>query len=61
MTASLKSVFEKLNKLPSEEQNSIADLLSQELAWQNSFYKSQNQLALLAKEAKEEYKKEKTK
>jgi hypothetical protein len=61
MTASLKSVFDKLNKLPSDEQNAIADLLSQELAWQNSFYKSESQLALLAQEAKTEYKKGKTK
>ncbi len=61
MTASLKSIFNKLEKLPSEEQNAIADLLAHELAWQTSFSKSQNQLAFLASEAKVEYKKGKTK
>ncbi|MCG3165767.1 MAG: hypothetical protein POELPBGB_01542 [Bacteroidia bacterium] len=61
MTNSLKSIFDKLDKLPSAEQDAIADLLAHELAWQNSFAKSQNQLLSLAKEAKAEYVKGKTK
>ncbi len=61
MTTSLKSVFDKLNKLPGSEQDAIAELLSQELAWQHSFSKSQDQLLNLAMEAKVEYTKGKTK
>ena len=60
MTASLKAIFAKIDRMTTSEQNAIADLLSQEIAWQKSFYKSQKQLLLLAEEATEEYRKGKT-
>ena len=55
MTSALRTIFEKLNGLPSVEQDAIAKLLSDELAWQKSFYKSQKQLGFLAEEAIQEY------
>ena len=60
MTVALKNVIEKINRLPSKEQNALAKLLSEELAWDKSFARSQKELALLAKEALVEYGKAKT-
>lgn len=61
MTSSLKAVFSKLSKMSAAEQNAIAALLKEELAWKASFEESQEQLGLLAEEAVAEYKKGKTK
>ena len=61
MTTALKNIVEKINNLPASEQNAIAGLLSEELIWQKSYAKSQQQLSSLAAEALEEYRKGKTK
>ena len=61
MTTALKNIFTKINNLPAEEQNAIANLLVEELAWQKSYAKSQQQISTLAAEAVEEYRKGKTK
>ena len=60
MTVALKNVIEKINRLPSDEQNALAKLLSEELAWDKSFARSQKELASLANEALAEYGKGKT-
>lgn len=57
MTTALKNIFSKLNSLPEEEQNAIASLFKEELAWQKSYDKSQKKLSSLAAEAHGEYKK----
>ena len=61
MTTSLKNVFSKINRMPVREQNAIAELLIQELEWDKSFSKSQQQLSWLASEALEEFRKGKVK
>ena len=61
MTTALRNIFSKMNGLPAKEQNAIAGLLSEELAWQKSYAKSQHQLSSLAAEALGEYRKGKTK
>jgi hypothetical protein len=61
MTSSLKSVIEKIKRLPLSEQNALAKMLAEELQWQKSFSKSSKQLSSLAEEALDEYKKGKTK
>ena len=61
MTTSLKKVIDGLNKLPSAEQNAIAELLTEELTWKSSFENSQDLLVSLAAEAQAEYNAKKTK
>ncbi len=61
MTTALKKVFSKLDKMPLAQQNAIASLLNEELAWQKSFDTSQDEVLTLAAEAIAEYKKGKTK
>ena len=61
MTTALKNIFSKINDLPAREQNAIAGLLAEELAWQKSYARSQYQLSSIAAEAIEEYRKRKTK
>ena len=61
MTIALKKVFSDISKLPISQQNAIAELLIEELAWKESFENSQNELEMLAKEASVEYKSGKTK
>jgi hypothetical protein len=60
MTSALKNIFSKLSKMPAAEQNAIAALLKEELAWEKSFASSQDELSNLAAEALGEYKKGKT-
>jgi hypothetical protein len=60
MTTALKNIFSRINSLPVKEQNAIANLLKEELAWQKSYDKSQKKLANLAAEAVGEYSKGKT-
>jgi hypothetical protein len=60
MTIALKKVIAKLDKMPTAEQNAIALLLNEELAWKKSFETTQDELQFLAAEALVEYKKGKT-
>lgn len=60
MTTALKNIVAKINDLPAREQNAIAALLKEELAWQKSYSRSQPQLSSLAAEALAEYRKGKT-
>ena len=61
MTTALKKIISKIDKMPLSEQNAIAELLNEELAWKKSFDNSQDELMVLASEAIGEYKKGKTK
>lgn len=64
MTRLLEKAFEEASKLPEEEQDALAEMLLNDLAseerWAEAFAKSQDQLALLAKEAVAEFKQGKT-
>jgi len=60
MTTALKNILSKIDALSVREQNAIASLLKQELEWQKSYDKSQQQLSSLASEALSEYRKSKT-
>jgi len=55
VTTALKNILTSLNALPAKEQNAIAGLLKEELAWQKSYDKSQKKLSSLAAEALGEY------
>ncbi len=57
MTKALMDVFSILNKMPVIEQDAIAGLLKEELAWEISFSSSQKELSILATEAMLEFKK----
>ena len=65
MTRLLEKAFEEASKLPEEEQDALAEMLLNDLAseerWTEAFAKSQDKLALLAKEALNEFKQGKTK
>jgi hypothetical protein len=65
MTRLLEKAFEQASKLPEEDQDALAEMLLNELAseerWTEAFAKSQDKLALLAKEALTEFKQGKTK
>ena len=61
MTTALKHILAKIDALPAKEQNAIALLLKEELAWQKSYDRSQKKLSQLAAEAVAEYGKGKTK
>jgi len=65
MTRLLEKAFEEASKLPEEDQDALAEMLLNELAseerWTEAFAKSQDKLALLAKEALSEYEQGKTK
>ena len=61
MTTALKNIVSKINGLSFREQNAIANLLSEELAWRKSYAHSQQQLSSLASEALSEYRRGKTK
>ncbi len=56
----LKQVLTKVEQLKDDEQRAIARLLEEELAWDESFNSSQEQLSNLAKEALEDYRSSKT-
>jgi len=51
MTKLLQDVISEISKMPESDQNNIAELLYEELAWQKSFDNSQGQLKKLASEA----------
>lgn len=65
MTRLLDKAFEAASKLPEEDQDALAEMLLNDLAseerWTEAFARSQDKLALLAKEALTEFKKGKTK
>jgi len=61
MTKLLEKAFEALNKLPENEQDNFAQLIIDDLKWDNSFTTSQDMLLSMANEALEEYKNGKTK
>ncbi len=56
MTKLLEKAFEALNKLPENEQDSFAQLIIEDLKWDDSFTSSQDVLLSMANEALEEYK-----
>ena len=64
MTKLLEEAFSATSRLSEEEQDAIATLIMEELAserqWAEAFSKSQDELAKLAEEALEEFKKGKT-
>jgi len=58
MTRLLEEALDEVHKLPEPEQDAIAALILDELAderrWQESFARSQDQLARLAQKARED-------
>lgn len=64
MTRLLEKAFEEASKLPEEDQDALAQALLDDLAsekrWAEAFAKSQDQLALLAREALAEFNQGKT-
>jgi hypothetical protein len=60
MTALLQKAFQKASSLPEKDQDSFAKFLMAEIddetEWEESFSSSQNELALMAREALAEYK-----
>jgi aspartate/glutamate racemase len=58
MTRLLEQALTEVKRLPDPEQDAIAALILEELAderrWQESFARSQNQLARLAEKARED-------
>ncbi len=65
MTTLLQKAFEKASSLPEQEQNRFARFMISEIdtdrEWDASFAGSQDELALMAKEAIAEYKAGRTK
>ena len=60
MTSQVKKAIRKIEELPEKEQEEIANLILEELRWNRTFESSQEQLAILAKEATKEYQSGKT-
>ena len=61
MTKSLSEVVHQIEILSENEQNEIANLITEELNWKNAFANSEDVLSMLAEEAIEEFKSGKTK
>lgn len=61
MISELRKAIEKAEKLTEAEQKRIADLIFDEINWDQTLQQSQRELSSLAGEALEEYKKGKTK
>jgi len=55
MTNQVKKAIRKIEELPEKEQEEIANLILEQLSWNRTFESSQEQLAILAKEAVKEY------
>ena len=53
----VKKAFQEIEKLPRKKQLELAQLIQEELSWDNTFQQSQDKLSQLAKEALSEYKK----
>ena len=60
MTNQVKKAIRKIEELPEKEQEEIANLILEELSWNRTFESTQEQLAILAKEAAKEYQSGKT-
>ena len=64
MTRLLEKAFEQASKLPAEDQDALAEMLLNDLAseerWTDTFAKSQDELAMLAREARGEFEQGKT-
>ncbi len=61
MVAELKKAIEKAEKLSDKEQQVIAQLIVNEISWDQTLKDSEKQLSSMAQEALNEYKKGKTK
>ncbi len=61
MVSELKNAVKKADQLSSKDQKAVANIILDELAWNQSFSFSQPQLSKLAEEALVEYKKGATK
>ena len=61
MVTELKKAIEKAEKLSDKEQQVIAQLIVDEISWDQTLKDSEKQLSSLAQEAMDEYKKGKTK
>lgn len=61
MVTELKKAIEKAEKLSDKEQQVIAQLIVDEISWDQTLKDSEKQLSSLAEEALNEYKKGKTK
>jgi hypothetical protein len=60
MVVELKQAIEQIEKLPIGEQRRLALMLLQEIQWDSSFNKTQDELSSLAEDALSEYHKGKT-
>ncbi len=60
MIDAIKKAFEEIEKLPEKKQQELAQLIQDELSWENTFLQNQGQLSQMAKEALGEYKAGKT-
>ena len=60
MTKLLEEAIKKVQEMPEQEQDSIAALILDEVAWDISLENSRDKLSLLAKKALEEHKAGKT-
>lgn len=56
MIDQVRKVIVQLEKLPEQRQLEIAQLILDELKWDETFQRSQHELSTLAREALEEYK-----
>ena len=65
MTKLLEKAFEDASRLPQEDQDALAEMLIRDLAseerWTEAYARSQDKLAILAKEAMAEFKQGNTK
>ncbi len=57
MIAELKKAIEKAEQLSEKEQQVIAQLIVDEIGWEQTLRNSEKHLSIMAKEALEEYKK----
>lgn len=60
MIDQVRRAMEKIEKLPPKRQREIAQLIQDELRWDNILTQSKDELSILAKEALSEYKAKKT-
>ncbi len=56
MIDAIKKAFEEIEKLPEKKQQELAQLIQDELSWENTFLQYQGQLSQMANEALNEYK-----
>lgn len=51
MIDAIKKAFEEIEKLPEKKQQELAQLIHDELSWENTFIQNQDQLSQMANEA----------